>query len=127
MEESEKNAEGATKRHIEKYKEVFNDSVNKRKGTMATVVERVRETKRDLLAPARGASVVKSARILFSELNAKQKSEQAKLKRIEDAERQRKKAARAGKRRKRESKNHRKRTKHGQPLMKYQWAAYCKR
>ena len=42
------------------------------------------------------------------------------MKRIEDAERQRKKAERAGKRRKRESKNHRKRTKHGQPLMKYQ-------
>ena len=31
VEESEKNAEGATKRHIEKYKQVFNDSVNKEK------------------------------------------------------------------------------------------------
>ena len=121
VEESEKNAEGATKRHIEKYKEVFNDSVNKEKRYHGNRSGEGEGDETGSFGPrTRRVSGKKRPNPFQRELNAKQKSEQAKLKRIEDAERQRKKAERAGKRRKRESKNHRKRTKHGQPLMKYQ-------
>ena len=126
VEESEKNADGSTKRHIEAYKNVFSDTVNKEKryhGKHNNDNDDKNDSndKKGRFGPrTRRVTGKKRPNPFQRELSAKEKLKEEKLKRQEDVKQQRKETERLNKRRKRNSKNHRKRTKHGQPLMKYQ-------
>ena len=127
VEESEKHADGSTKRHIEAYKNVFSDSVNKEKryhGNNNSKKDDEEGNKKSsggrFGRQTRRATGKKRPNPFQRELTAKAKLKEEKLKQQEDAKQQKHEAERVTKRRKRESKNHRKRTKHGQPIMKYQ-------